>query len=134
MWQIKTPFIVALLLAGVYCNAGFAQEPGSEVLSEESGTIASPPAALNNDSGKKQGPDQGLTAIKAATARGELLAYAKLAKRVNAKIPGEVVRVQLFRRNSSIWVYEIAVLGVDGRYTFAVVDAATGDVIRKRTK
>jgi hypothetical protein len=116
-----------------------AQEPGSEVLSEQSTTITTPPTTTppnNSESSGKSLPyeSQEFQAIKAATTRGELLPFAKLARKMKATLPGEFVRVQLFRRGPGIWVYEVAVLGDDGRYTYAVVNAANGDIIRKRTK
>jgi hypothetical protein len=72
--------------------------------------------------------------IKDATRRGLLMPFDRLVKKLKVTLPGELVRVQLFSRSAQLWVYEIAVLDDAGRYTFAVVNAKTGAVIRKRTK
>jgi uncharacterized membrane protein YkoI len=84
--------------------------------------------------GQKSSLEDEFHAVKDATRRGVLMPFEKLQQRVQHVIPGDVVRVQLFRRSEQNWVYEIAVLSNEGRYTFAVVNARTGSIIRQRMK
>jgi uncharacterized membrane protein YkoI len=58
----------------------------------------------------------------------EILPLSTVLTEVEGKITGDVVEIELERKNG-LWVYEIEVIGEDGRVRDFDVDAKTGEVI-----
>ncbi|MEW6453178.1 MAG: PepSY domain-containing protein [Pseudomonadota bacterium] len=82
-------------------------------------------AAKDRDKDCKRSQDCALDAFQSGEIRPlpEVLAVAK------AKVPGEVVKVEL-KREDGIWIYEIKVLTPPGRRREVEINARTLDVIK----
>ena len=63
-----------------------------------------------------------------ALSRGEILPMAQLLERLHARIPGEVVEVEL-EREDGVWVYEFKLIDGQGRLLRVYVDAQTGKIV-----
>jgi uncharacterized membrane protein YkoI len=62
-----------------------------------------------------------------AVQRGEILPMATLLERLQSRIPGELVEVELEREHGQ-WVYEFKVIDARGRLLEIYMDARTGAV------
>ncbi|WCL55414.1 PepSY domain-containing protein [Gimibacter soli] len=67
----------------------------------------------------------------AAQKRGDVLPYHEIKKRTEAQIGGKVVGQRLRNTNTG-WVYELRVMGGDGKVAFVLVDAASGKILKAR--
>lgn len=63
-----------------------------------------------------------------ALSRGEILPMAQLLERLHARIPGEVVEVEL-EREDGVWVYEFKVIDRQGRLLEVYVAAESGEIL-----
>jgi uncharacterized membrane protein YkoI len=66
---------------------------------------------------------------RAALERGEVRPIGEILASAAAKVPGEVVEVELEREHGH-WVYELKIIGPDGRMLEVLMDAATATVIQ----
>lgn len=64
-----------------------------------------------------------------AMRRGEIMSYAKIRRRAEARLKGKLVGAKL-RRTGRGWIYEVRVRKEDGAVVFAILDARTGNEIR----
>ena len=58
----------------------------------------------------------------------EILPLSAVLAKVEGKMPGDIVEIELERKKGQ-WIYEIEVIGEDGRVSDIDVDARTGDVL-----
>jgi len=102
------------------------------------GMAALSPARAESDSGedaeKSTPPIQvdeerrvGQQGLAAALKRGEIRPLDEVLRVVSERFPGEVIEIEP-ERHGPRWVYEIKVLGNDGRRRTIVVDARTLDI------
>lgn len=68
----------------------------------------------------------------AAAQTGEILPLETVIAQVRESVQGNVVGIEL-EREKGRWVYEVKVVGSDGRVTEMYVDAQTGSVMSKHT-
>jgi uncharacterized membrane protein YkoI len=68
-----------------------------------------------------------------ARERGEVLPLDRILDVVRARVPGEIVRVEL-EREGGIWVYEVRVIDAYGRRVEVYVDAAKAVVLKIKGK
>jgi uncharacterized membrane protein YkoI len=66
---------------------------------------------------------------RAALERGEVRPIGEILASAAAKVPGEVVEVELEREHGH-WVYELKIIAPDGRMLEVLMDAATATVIQ----
>ncbi|MBK1730963.1 PepSY domain-containing protein [Thiococcus pfennigii] len=69
-----------------------------------------------------------------ALERGEVRPLAEILQRVAARVPGEVVGVELERWGRSDerrWAYELEIIAPNGRLREVYVDAATGEILEE---
>jgi len=66
---------------------------------------------------------------RAALERGEVRPIGEILTSAAAKVPGEVVEVELEREHGH-WVYELKIIAPDGRMLEVLMDAATATVIQ----
>lgn len=64
----------------------------------------------------------------AAVARGEILSLEVLLQRVGRREDERLIEVEIEREDGR-WVYELELMGADGRVRELEVDAATGDIL-----
>lgn len=70
---------------------------------------------------------------RAAVEAGEIRPLAEILAIVRDKLPGEVARVKLERKDGR-WLYEFRVVGSKGRLFEVYVDARSGDIERIKEK
>lgn len=70
---------------------------------------------------------------RAAVQGGQVLPLKTLLERLERTHPGQVLEVEL-ERDDGRWVYEIRLLQADGRLLKLDVDAAGGEVLRRRER
>jgi uncharacterized membrane protein YkoI len=68
--------------------------------------------------------------IRALVERGEILPLEEILKRNEVGISGRIIEIELERKKGA-YLYEIKILGPDGRYRELKIDARTGVVARK---
>lgn len=68
-------------------------------------------------------------AASAALARGEILPIARVLAIATARVPGDVLKVEL-ERESVGFQYEVKILAASGRVREVEVDARTGRIIK----
>ena len=68
-----------------------------------------------------------------AVERGEIKPLAEILQIVRDKLPGEIAGVKIERKGGRL-VYELRVVGAQGRLLEVHVDAATGEIGRTREK
>lgn len=68
-----------------------------------------------------------------AVERGEIKPLAEILQIVRDKLPGEIAGVKIERKNGRL-VYELRIVGAEGRLLEVHVDAATGEIGRTREK
>ena len=93
------------------------------LLALAAGVVALPPLASGDDCKRKQ--DCALDAFQ----RGEVRPLSEVLAVARAKVPGEVVKVELDREDG-IWVYEIKILTASGRVREIEINAKTLAVIK----
>lgn len=64
-----------------------------------------------------------------ALERGEVLPLRAILDKISPDFPGEVVEVELERERGT-WIYEIELIGADGRLVKLEIDAASAEVLR----
>jgi uncharacterized membrane protein YkoI len=77
--------------------------------------------------------DRDQDVARQAVERGEIKALADILAAVREKLPGEVVGVEIERRDGR-WFYELRVSGAKGRLFEVYVDARTGAIERIKEK
>jgi uncharacterized membrane protein YkoI len=89
--------------------------------------VVQPNASAAEDRGHdcKRGQDCALGALK----KGEIRPLSEVLAIVRAKIPGEIVEIELDREDG-IWVYEIKILTSSGRRRKVEVNAQTLAIIK----
>jgi uncharacterized membrane protein YkoI len=93
-----------------------------------SGILLSPGPAAHAD---RRDRDQDVA--RQAVERGEIKALADIMAGVREKLPGEVVGVEIERKDGR-WFYEFRVSGTKGRLFEVYIDARTGAIERIREK
>lgn len=88
--------------------------------------IAAPAFADDDD---KHDHDRARRALE----RGEVLPLERILAVVRARVPGEVVRVEL-ERDDGKWIYEVRVIDAAGRRVEIEVDAARGVILKIKGK
>lgn len=88
--------------------------------------IAAP--AFADDDGKHD-HDRARRALE----RGEVLPLERILAVVRARVPGEVVRIEL-ERDDGKWIYEVRVLDAAGRRVEVHVDAARAVILKIKGK
>ena len=68
-----------------------------------------------------------------AVERGEIKPLAEILQIVRDKLPGEIAGVKIERKGGRL-MYELRVVGAQGRLLEVYVDAATGEIGRTREK
>ncbi|WP_462330020.1 PepSY domain-containing protein [Thiohalocapsa halophila] len=68
---------------------------------------------------------------RAALERGEVQPLAEILASVTARVPGEVVEVELEREDGT-WVYELKIIAPDGRVLEVLANAATGRLLKQK--
>ncbi len=68
-----------------------------------------------------------------AVERGEIKPLAEILQTVRDKLPGEIAGVKIERKGGRL-VYELRIVGAQGRLLEVHVDAATGEIDRTREK
>ncbi len=68
-----------------------------------------------------------------AVERGEIRPLVEILAAIRGKIPGEIVRVELERKNGR-WFYEFRTVDGQGRVFEVVVDARTAEIVRIEEK
>lgn len=86
-------------------------------------------AASVSQADEKTDHDRALRAVE----RGEMQPLPKLLAAVRAKLPGEVLGVEIERQKGR-WVYEFRVVGPDGRLFDVYVDGMSGEIVRTKEK
>lgn len=71
--------------------------------------------------------------VRDAVMRGEIKPLADILEAVRGKLPGEIVGVEIERKNDR-WIYEFRVVDAKGRLFDAYVDAASGEIQRIKEK
>ena len=71
--------------------------------------------------------DEALAAMK----RGEIMGYAKIRRRAETRLGGQLVGARL-RMTGRGWVYEVKVRKKGGRVVFAILDAKSGRQIKAK--
>lgn len=66
--------------------------------------------------------------VRALVERGEILALEEILKRNEASLGGRIIEIELERKKDR-YLYEIKVLGADGRKRKFKIDARTGAVV-----
>jgi uncharacterized membrane protein YkoI len=92
-----------------------------------SAAIAFAPGASGQDRqpGCKRSQDCALDAFKS----GEIRPLSEVLAVVRAKVPGEIVKIEL-ERDDGIWVYEITVLTPSGRRRDVDINAQTLEIMK----
>ena len=90
----------------------------------DSGEDAAKPSLPIQVDGERRIGQQGLAA---ALKRGEIRPLDEVLRVVGERFPGDVIEIEP-ERHGPRWVYEIKVLGNDGRRRTIVVDARTLDI------
>ncbi len=85
----------------------------------QSATETAPPA-------EDEAQDQEIA--RKALENKEILPLSAVLAKVEGKVPGDIVEIELERKKGQ-WIYEIEVIGEDGRVSDVDVDARTGAVI-----
>lgn len=62
--------------------------------------------------------------------RGEILSLTVILERARAAQPGRVVEIEL-KRERAAWHYELEVLAADGRVWELLLDARTGELLKR---
>lgn len=70
-------------------------------------------------------------AARRALEQGRALPLAEIRARVARRFPGEMIDVEL-ERSGGRFVYELKVIGADGRLREVYVDATTGEILRSK--
>jgi uncharacterized membrane protein YkoI len=68
--------------------------------------------------------------VRALVDRGEILALEEILKRNEANVGGRIIEIEIEQKRGA-YVYEIKVLGPDGRYRELKIDARTGALLRE---
>jgi uncharacterized membrane protein YkoI len=68
-----------------------------------------------------------------AVERGEIKPLAEILQMVRDKLPGEIAGVKIERKGGRL-MYELRIVGAQGRLLEVYVDAATGEIGRTREK
>jgi uncharacterized membrane protein YkoI len=71
--------------------------------------------------------------VRQAVERSEIRPLADILKEVRGKLPGEVVGIEIERKNGH-WLYELRVLDGQGRVFEVYVDARSGEIDRTKEK
>jgi uncharacterized membrane protein YkoI len=64
---------------------------------------------------------------------GEVMPLEQVLTRISKDHPGQVLKVEL-EREDGLWTYEVKLLQADGQLLKLLLDARTGDLLRKRAK
>ncbi|WP_202843972.1 PepSY domain-containing protein [Luteimonas saliphila] len=65
---------------------------------------------------------------RALLQRGEILPLGRILQIVQARVPGDIIEVELDRSDKHGWEYEVKVLAASGRVLEVDVNARTGEV------
>lgn len=88
--------------------------------------VASPIVARPAVSQTQAEHDAALAAMK----RGEVMDYAKIRRRAETHLKGQLVGARL-RQTGRGWIYEVRVRQANGAVVFAILDARTGQQIKR---
>lgn len=88
---------------------------------------APPPAAARDKDDVRR--DQ----VRRAVEAGEIRSLADILDAVSGKLPGDVVGVEIENKNGS-WLYELRVVGSQGRIFEVYIDARNGKIERIKEK
>lgn len=89
--------------------------------------------AKKGDASKEERKRAEQEAIRAAVQRGEVLPLPRILYIAQAKVPGDIVKVELEYESTGI-EYEVKILTPSGRVREVEIDARTGAVIRIEDK
>lgn len=67
-------------------------------------------------------------------ARGNVRPFGQLLKVIRRAAPGDVVRVKLRQRPRGPWIYDVTVLGADGRYVQLSLNASDGRIVSRKKR
>jgi hypothetical protein len=109
-----------LLLGGaVLLPAGWAL--AQSAASSGAGT---PPGIVSEEEEEEEDQEKARKALE----NREILPLGNVLAQIQEKFSGDVVEIEL-ERKAGAWVYEIEIIGVDGRVRDIDVDGKTGDVL-----
>ena len=83
--------------------------------------------------GARADDDRDHDMARRAVERGEIKPLAEILQTVRDKLPGEIAGVKIERKGGRL-VYELRIVGAQGRLLEVHVDAATGEIDRTREK
>jgi uncharacterized membrane protein YkoI len=72
-------------------------------------------------------------AARRAVERGEIKPLAEILTRLRDKLPGEVIRIEVERKQGR-WLYELRLADANGRLYEAYVDGATAEIVQIKRK
>jgi uncharacterized membrane protein YkoI len=72
----------------------------------------------------------GADRVRALVERGEILSLEEILKRNEVRVGGRIIEIEIEQKRGT-YVYEIKVLGPDGRYRELKIDARTGVLLRE---
>lgn len=81
------------------------------------------------DKHRERAPD----AVRAAVESGEIKPLATILEAVREKLPGDVTAIEIEQKKGR-WMYELRVVGRDGRLLEIYVDAKTAEIERVKEK
>lgn len=84
-------------------------------------------------SGARADDDRDHDVARQAVERGEIKPLAEILQMVRDKLPGEIAGVKIERKGGRL-MYELRIVGAQGRLLEVHVDAATGEINRSREK
>jgi len=111
---VRSKLLISLLFL---CMAVFSTAHAESGSGEDA---ARPSAATRVDDDRRVGPQGLAEALK----RGEIRPLDEVLRFVGGRFPGDVIEIEP-ERHGLRWVYEIKILGDDGRRRTIVVDART---------
>jgi uncharacterized membrane protein YkoI len=83
--------------------------------------------------GARADDDRDHDVARQAVERGEIKPLAEILRIVRDRLPGEIAGVKIERKGGRL-MYELRVVGAQGRLLEVHVDAATGEISRSREK
>lgn len=117
-------------VGGLNVSPGLSFDPGPKVQSTVS--VERTTSTGSNTSSNAGGNDQ--ISARMQLARGNVRPFSQMLKVIRRAAPGDVVRVKLRQRPRGPWIYEVTVLGADGRYVQLSLNAADGRIVSRKRR
>lgn len=115
-WRLLAPRLVPRLVLGSVLALPLLAAPTLPAFAQNAVSPAAEDEAEDQEVARK------------ALENKEILPLSAVLAKVEGKLTGDVVEIELERKKGQ-WIYEIEVIGEDGRVRDIDVDAKTGDVV-----